>query len=211
SVLGQIPPAVRAQLESRADYPAVLALALYSAHRTTDGERMLRRAIEAADRADTDEAMGARLQLAGLLLPGKPADRAPALFKQATESRPNNAVAWQGLIAAYTDAHDSSHAMAAVRAMPRPVYDAAMKSPQFVNAMAVVYATEGRCGEAEGLLNQSLKLDKEAGRAPAEQTRLQLAGLWMREQQYERAGRGYQEIVLANGQSVEGWRGYFTA
>jgi cellulose synthase (UDP-forming) len=207
----QMPAAIRTQLESRADYPAVMALALYSAHQASDGERMLRRALEAAERADTDEAMGVRLQVAGLLLREKQADRSIALFRQAAESRPNNPNAWQGLIAAYMDTHDTSGAMAAVRAMPRPVYDAAMKSPQFVNAMAAVYAADARCGEAEGLLNRSLSLDKEAGRTPAENTRLQLAGLWMREQQYERAGRAYQEIVLANAQSMEGWRGYVTA
>jgi len=211
STVRQISSAMRTQLESRADYPAVVALALYSAHQESDGERMLRRALEAAARADTDEALGVRLQVAGLLLHEKQADRAIALYRQAAESRPNNAIAWQGLIAAYADTHDTSRAMAAVRAMPRPAYDAAMKSPAFVNAMAAVYAADGRCGEAEGLLNRSLNLDKEAGRAPAEQTRLQLAGLWMREQQYERAGGAYQEIVLANGQSVEGWRGYVTA
>jgi cellulose synthase (UDP-forming) len=211
SAVRQIPPAMRTQLESRADYLAVVALAFYSAHQAPDGDRMMRRALEAADRADTDEAIGARLQVAGLFLREKQAGRAIALYRQATESRPNNAVAWQGLIAAYSDTHDTSHAMAAVRAMPRPVYDAAMKSPEFVNAMAVVYAADARCGEAEGLLNRSLRLDKEAGRAPPEKTQLQLAGLWMREQQYERAGRAYQEIVLANVQSVEGWRGYVTA
>src|SRR5499427_4780571 len=207
----QIPPAMRTQLESRAYYVAVVALAFYSAHQTSDGERMLRRALEVADQADTDEAMGVRLQVAGLLLREKQADRALALYRQAAESRPNNAIAWEGLIAAYTDMHDTSHAMAAVRAMPRPVYDTAMKSAQFMNAMAAVYAADARCGEAEGFLNRSLSLDKEAGRVPAETTRLQLAGLWLREQQYERAGRAYHEIVLANGQSVEAWRGYITA
>jgi cellulose synthase (UDP-forming)/cellulose synthase operon protein B len=207
----QIPPAMQTQLASRADYPAIVALAFYNAHQAPDGERWLRRALEVAGRADTDEALGARLQVAGLFLREKQAARAIELYRQAAESRPNNAVAWQGLIAAYADAHDTSRAMAAVRAMPRPVYDVAMKSPESVNAIATVYAADGRCGEAEGLLNRSLSLDKDSGRPPAETTRLQLAGLWMREQQYERAGRAYQEIVLANGQSVEAWRGYVTA
>src|SRR5262249_7155551 len=54
-------------------------------------------------------------------------------------------------------------------------------------------------------------LDKEAGRPAAESTQLQLAGLWMRERQYERARRAYHDIVVANARSVDGWRGYVTA
>jgi cellulose synthase (UDP-forming) len=207
----QIPPAMRTELERRADYLAVVALVSYSANQPSEGERMMRRALEAADRADTEEAISVRLQVAGLLLREKNTDRAIALYRQATESRPNNAVAWQGLIAAYSNARDTSRAMAAVRTMPRSVYDRVMKNPESVNAIATIYAADGRCGEAEGLLNRSLTLDQDAGRPPAENTRLQLAGLWMRQQQYERAGRAYQEIVHDDGRSLEGWRGYITA
>jgi hypothetical protein len=101
--------------------------------------------------------------------------------------------------------------MAAARSIPRSAYDVAMKNTGFLNAMAAVYAADGRCRDAEGFLERSLSLDKETGRRPDEGTELQLTGLWMREQEFGKAGRGYRQVIDNNARSADGWRGYITA
>jgi tetratricopeptide (TPR) repeat protein len=70
---------------------------------------------------------------------------------------------------------------------------------------------EGECSEAEDLLNRSLSLDKAAGREPSQNTRLQLADIWRREGNYDRAVEAYREITNRDQNSIEAWRGYITA
>ena len=106
---------------------------------------------------------------------------------------------------------DFPKAMTALRSMPRGSYEAAAKRPGFLNAAAAVYSAHGFCLEAEGLLTRSLDLDKAAGRRPAQGTQLQLASVWMREGRHDRASAGYRDVVAADSQSVDGWRGYITA
>ena len=78
--------------------------------------------------------------------------------------------------------------MGAVRAMPRNTYEAASRNPGFLNTVAAVYAADGRCDDAEGLLTRSIDLDRAAGQSPP-RAQLQLADIWMRKGQYDKAAR----------------------
>src|SRR5204863_6540746 len=96
------------------------------------------------------------------------------------------------------------------RAMPPSASDAAAKNASFLNAVAAADAAAGRCSEAEELLIRSLSLEKAAGRQSVD-SRLQLADIWMREAQYDKAVVAYRDIVTVDERSDDGWRGYIVA
>jgi tetratricopeptide (TPR) repeat protein len=205
------PMEVRRKLEARADHLSRLALALFAVDQQVAADSMLRRALEAAARDDTDDALGVRLQIANLLKKQGKVDQAMAIYKQTTDIHPANIIAWQGLVGAYAERRDFARAISAVRSMPRTAYDAATKDAGFLNAVAAAYSADGQCSQAEDLLNRSIALERAAGRKPAEGTQLQLADVAMRQGRYDKAGQIYREVVSGNAESVEAWRGFVTS
>jgi Tfp pilus assembly protein PilF len=207
----RIPVATRQQMEARSDYWSEMALAYYSVKQTSEGEDALRKALDIAGSSDNADGMNARLDLAGTLMNAGKTLRAIDIYRQAVQERPENSGAWDGLIGAFVRLRDYAQAKAAVRSMPQPAYDAATKNSGFLSAVAAIYSAQGQCGEAEDFLNRSISLDQAAGRQPPEGVQLQLADLWMREHNYERAGQEYREVLGKDGNSAEAWRGYVTA
>lgn len=203
--------AARQELEARADYWADVALADYQTKQTAAGDQSLQKAMDRASSADTPDALGARLEIAGALMKDGQTLRAIDIYRQATQSHPENSSAWEGLVGAYASLHDYSHAKQAVRSMPQSSYDAAGKNSDFLNAVAAIYSAQGQCGEAEDFLNRSLNLDKAAGRQPSESTELQLANIWLREGNSGRAAQAYRQVTSRDANSSEAWRGYITA
>jgi tetratricopeptide (TPR) repeat protein len=207
----RIPASLKNDLETRPDYLASLSLILLATKRQSEGEQMLRRALDAAEQSDSDEAVNLRLQAASMLTTSGNTGLALSIYKQATDDHPGLVNAWHGLIGVYTSTGEFGHAMATLRAMPRNTYEAAARDSAFLSTAATAYAADGRCDDAERLLTRSLDLDKAAGRSPAPGTQLQLADIWMRKGQYDRAVPAYRSVLSVDGQSVDAWRGYLTA
>lgn len=205
----RIPSPLKQQVEQRSDYLSELALVYYSMRQAGEGNQVLHRALAAARSSDTEAALNVRLQVAKLLMDDGNVERATEIYKQATEAYPKNSAAWQGLIGADARLRNFDAAMAALRSMPEASYVAASRDASFLNSVAVVYSAAGQCSKAEEFLNRSLSADREAGREPAENTQLQLADIWRREQNYERARRAYRAIIDHDRSSVEAWRNYF--
>jgi cellulose synthase operon protein C len=206
-----IPPAIRAKLEARSDYWSEIALAYYATKQPSAGQTAIQKALETAGTSDNADALNLRLQVAGMLMDTGQTLRAIDIYKQATHAQAKDPAAWQGLVGAYVRMRDYSHAKIAVRSMPQSSYEAATKNADFLNAVAAIYSAQGQCGEAEDFLNRSIDVDKSAGREPARSTLLQLANIWMREHNYERAAETYRKITTKDQDSQEGWRGYVTA
>lgn len=206
-----IPDPLRRKLEQRPDYLAQLSMVLFATHRETEGDKVLGQALEAAAKGDSDESLGIRLQIANILVEQGQIDRAIAIYSNATELHPTNVIAWQGLVGAYAAKRDFDRASSVVRTMPRATLDAASQNTGFLNAVAASYAAGGRCSEAEQLLTRSLNLDRTAGRTQSAETQLQLADIWMRQAQYDKAAEAYRTVIAANDRSVEAWRGYIVA
>ena len=204
----RIPAAVAGQIKSRPDYLSELALAYYSAGQPNDGTRVLDQALAAAAKADSTEALNARLEIASQLMKQGQADRAIAIYQQATNMHPENTIAWEGLVGAYSQQRDYSRAKTAVRAMPKDVFNNAAKNSGFLNSVAAIYSADGDCSNAEDLLTRSLALDRSAGRQPAEGTQLQLADIWSRQNNYAKATQAYREVLARDQNSIEAWRGY---
>jgi tetratricopeptide (TPR) repeat protein len=208
----RIPATASQQLEARPDYWSEMALAYYSARQSSAGDQALQKALNiASSSSENDDALNARLEIASILMDAGQTLRAIDIYKQASQSHPDNSAAWEGLVGARARMHDWSRAKIAVRSMPQASYDAAAKNPEFLNAVAAIYSAQGQCGEAEDFLNRSLAMDEAAGRRPAESTQLQLADIWMREANYDRAGQEYRQVVAKDENSTEAWRGYITA
>jgi tetratricopeptide (TPR) repeat protein len=206
-----IPEATQQRLATNPEYLALRAQVLYLTDQKDAAERALDAALEAASRDDSAGAVNARLEVANLLTKQARNKDAALVYRQVANAYPDNTTAWEGLIGAYTSLRAFSEAEAAVQSMPRNSYDAAMNHPGFVNAVAYVYASNGRCSDAEHLLTHSIDLDKAAGRRVAEQTQLQLADVWTREGRHDRASQAYHDVLVVNPQSVEAWRGYVAA
>ena len=210
----RIPATVKPQIEARPDYLSQLALAYFSTKQADEGDRILDQAIKAAQldpRSDSEEALNARLEVASALMEQGNIARALEIYQQATKLHPESAIAWEGLVGAYSRQHDSANAKLAVRSMPREAFNTAARNAGFLDSVAAVYAADGDCTRAEDLLSRSLDLDRAAGRQPRESTQLQLADIWLREQNYARASQAYREIVARTPNSAEAWRGYITA
>ena len=195
-------------MEARADYLAEMALAYYDANQPTEGDQALRRAMETARKSDTEEALSLRLQIAGASLEQGKTGLAIEIFRQAALAHPDNPNGWEGLVGAYTRTGEFAQAITAVRSIPQPAYDAAVKDTGFLNSVAVLYSSQGQCQEAEDFLNRSLALDQSQGRQPPEGTQLQLADVWTREHNYSRARDLYGQIVTRNPNSADAWRSY---
>lgn len=208
STLQQIPPAVKKQMENHSDYLSELALIYYNANLSELGEQSLHRALAAAGQTDSDEALSLRLEIADTLMEQGKVERAIEIYREATRSHPNDSSGWEGLVGAYTRLGNLAQAIATVRSMPQPSYNAAVKHTGFLDSVAVLYSTQGQCSEAEDFLHRSLALDQSQGRQPAESTQLQLANIWMRERNYTHARDLYSDIVVRNANSADAWRGY---
>ena len=211
STLQQIPPAAKQRLEARSDYLSEMALVRYEANQSREGDQLLHRALEIARNSDSDDALNFRLRIAGAFMDQNQPARAIEIYKHATQAHPENPNAWEGLIGAYTRTGDFPLALAAARSMPQQSYDLAVKRVGFLDSVAVLYSTEGRCQEAEDFLNRSLSLDQTAGRQPAEGTRLQLADIWMRERNYGAAKDLYRDVIKKSPNSAGAWRGLLVA
>ena len=207
----RLPASTRQQLEARSDYWAEMALAYYDSKQPSMGDQALQKGIEMASSSDNADALNARLAIAGAFMKSGQTLRAIDIYRQASQAHPDNSAAWEGLVGAYIRMNDFSHARLAVRTMPQDSYDAATKNSDFLSAIAAIYSAQGQCGEAEDFLNRSLDIDRAAGRQPSEITQLQLADIWMREGNYQRAGQRYRQVITKNGNSAEAWRGYITA
>src|SRR5258708_22164994 len=94
--------------------------------------------------------------------------RAIEIYREATQSHPNDPSGWESLVGAYTRLGNFAQAIATVRSMPQLSYNAAEKHTGFLDSVAVLYSTQGQCSEAEDFLNRSLALDQSQGRQPAE-------------------------------------------
>src|SRR5260370_16569647 len=95
--------------------------------------------------------------------------------------------------------------------MPQGAYEIAIKQTDFLNSMAAIYAADGECKEAEDFLTSSLNLHRTQGRQPAENTQLQIAEIWLREGNVQKARDGYREILASDQNSPDAWRGYIVA
>lgn len=209
-IVHTIPESTRKSLEADPEYLALIAQALYRTNQRTAGDQALRTALDVSTRSDSDAAMNARLEIAGLLMQQGNDANAALVYKRVTEGHSDNTTAWEGLIRAYARMQDFSSASAALRSMPRSAHDAAMNNAGFLKVMATVYTTEGRCVDAESLLTRSIDLDRAAGHSFSD-TQLQLAGVWALEGRHDRASQGYSEVLAANPQSADAWRGYIAA
>jgi cellulose synthase operon protein C len=204
----QIPPDVKQRMETRSDYLSEMALVYYESDQSHEGDEFLRHALDFANSSDTDDALGLRLQMAGEFIQQGKIGSAIDIYRQATQSHPNNPSGWEGLVGAYTRLGEISQAIATVRTMPQPSYSAALKDTGFLDSVALLYTTRGQCGEAEDFLHLSLAADRSAGRQPSESTQLQLADIWMRERNYGPVRDLYGQIIGRDANSPEAWRGY---
>lgn len=211
STARRIPAPVKQKLEGNSEFLSEMALADYRANQSAAGDQYLQRALQLANVSDSKDALGLRLQIASDLMNHGETARAIEIYIEATHSHPGDPSGWEALIGAYTRGADFSDAIAAVRSMPQPAYNAAVKNPGFLNSVALLYSSRGQCSEAQDLLQRSLNLNQSSGSLPDESTQLQLADVWMREHSYAQAQNLYKQVVTGDANSAPGWRGNLVA
>lgn len=208
STIQHIPLPIRQKMESQSDYLSELALVYYEANEPAQSQQYLRRAQGLPAQSDSADALSARLQLAGIFMQQGKTGSAIEIYKELTVSHPADPSGWEGLVGAYIRSGNLPQAMAAVRSMPKPSFDTAVKNAGFLDSVAVLYSNRGQCAAAEDMLHRSLALDQQQGRKPSENTQLQLADIWIREHNFSHARDLYSNIVAKDPNSPDAWRGY---
>ena len=212
AVEARFPAAVKSSLTKDPDYLRTLA-SIYSAeNRPADAQRVLAQALElpfpdngTSLKADT------KAEYAGILMQARHYDQAIALFSQILADDPGNASAWEGLVSAEHEMGHDTEAIAQVQKMPPAVYEAALADPGFLSMLGAIYQQANQFEVAQGLLERSAKLQIAAGNQPTIALQLQLAGIYLQENDTNRAYGIYQQVLQTNPDRADAWKGVIAA
>jgi tetratricopeptide (TPR) repeat protein len=204
----RIPPQVRAQLARDPEYLRTLSAVYLASGQDDDAERVLEQALNLPF-PDNGRNMRAEMQLqyAALLSQSGRSSQAQALYLQILSLNPNSIDAWQGLISAYHAMNADAQALTTVERMPPSVYESALRDPGFLAELAAINQSQNRLEIAQQLLERAIALETSTGGAANVPTQLQLAGIYLRENNPARAYTVYRSVLTANPERLDAWRG----
>jgi tetratricopeptide (TPR) repeat protein len=212
AVSGRFPPAVRADLLKDPEYLRTLATIYQAMNRTEEARKTLALALSlpfpehgGALKIDT------KLQYAGILMEAKRYDQASTLFVEILDEDMGNLPAWEGLISAHHEMGKDTEAIADVQRMPPAVYEAALGNPGFLDMLAGIYQESNQFEVAQGLLERSVKLTTEAGGQPTLAVQLQLAAIYLKQNDTEKSYALYRQILNTHAESVLAWKGLISS
>jgi len=208
----RIPAAVKAILAKDPDYLSALAAIYQTENRPDDAQRVLAQAM-ALPFPDNGAALTAdrKAQYAGLLMQAKRYDQAIALYTSMLTEDAGNTSAWVGMVSAKHELGQDTEAIADVQKMPPAVYETALADPGFLSMLGAIYQQANQYQVAQGLLERSAKLQAAAGGQPSVALQLQLAGIYLHENDTQKAYAIYQQVLAANPDRPDAWKGLIAA
>ncbi len=207
-----IPPPVRAELSKDSDYQALMA-AIYEANgQSLEAEKYLRQAMLLANNTPGGKsASELQVEFASTLMESGQAARAADYFKRVTEVHPENMKAWQGLLGCYVQIREYARAVATLRRMPQSAYDEAIRSVNFLNAIAAIYLAQGQLDTAEAFLRRAAQLDVAPESRSRLTTQIELASLLLKQGKKDSANELYQRLADQNEGRPDVWQAYISA
>jgi tetratricopeptide (TPR) repeat protein len=208
TVAARFPAAVKTSLAKDPEYLRTLAAIYQAMNRPEDARRTLVLALSLPfpDNGTTLK-VDTRLQYAGILMEAKHYQQAAEMYIQILNEDMSNLSAWMGLVSAHHQLNQDTEAIADVSRMPAPVYESAIADPGFLTLLGGIYQQANQFEVAQGLLERSAKLQIDAGGQPPLNLQLQLAAIYLQRNDSERAYSLYRQILNAQPNSVDAWKG----
>ena len=118
---------------------------------------------------------------------------------------------WEGLIGTLHQANKDSDALAVGAKMPEDLYDKAMSRTDFVVMMSSIYEAQDQLEPAHRMLDQAMQQASANGQTAPVQLQLQIAGLWLREKQYDKSLDLFGQVLGRYPENLDAWRGALAA
>ncbi|MGA9567061.1 MAG: cellulose synthase subunit BcsC-related outer membrane protein [Candidatus Korobacteraceae bacterium] len=209
--LARMPLAVKSALSKDIDYLALL-VSIYGAQgRDSEVQGVVQEALLLANLRDAAAAAKIEVQFAGLLMQNGQTLRASALYQRVADLNPDNVAAWQGLVSSLLQMHDYPRTVSAVKRMPKPTYDAAIRIPDFLLSIAAIYENQGQYDAAEGFVQRAVDLESKGGRTPSVATEIALGNIWLKQNRDEEANQLFRALLKRNPDNPDAWKGYVAA
>ena len=204
----RFPAGVKSALTRDPEYLRTLAILYQSEGRSADAERVLAQALTLPF-PDTGSTLkvDTKLQYAGILMAAKHYDQAAALYVQLVTDNPASVSAWMGLVSAHHEMGQDALAIGDVEKMPPATYEASLADPGFLSMLGAIYQQGNQYEVAQGLLERSMKLQTAAGGQPTVALQLQLAGIYLLQNNTGHAYALYQQILQKDPNRVDAWKG----
>jgi tetratricopeptide (TPR) repeat protein len=135
----RMPEAIRVQLGSDLDHLIVMASIHSDLKRKAEFDRTFRQAMEVAGAADTRPSLDQRMELGALLLKVGRFAEAATEFEAVVTMQPENAHAWDGLLAALAQSGNDVRSLAVLGRMPDQTYQEALQRPGFLLSASSIY------------------------------------------------------------------------
>jgi len=208
----RIPPKVRAELLHDPDYLRTMASVDSSTGHDADAQRVLQDALNLPfPNGGRGLKKDVQLQYAALLAAANRREQAAALYRQVVAADPNNATAWIGLMQTEHTLGRDQAAFVELQTMPAQTYTQAMQEPGFETTVAAVYESQGHDDMAQDVLEKFLARQSAEGRKQFVSAQIQLAGIYMRHGNAEKAFPLYQSALANNPRNIAVWNGLLGA
>ncbi|MDR3725113.1 MAG: cellulose synthase subunit BcsC-related outer membrane protein [Terracidiphilus sp.] len=211
AVMGRLPGGVRASLGRDPEYLRTLAGIYQAEHRNADAQHVLAQALALPfPNNGTTLKNDTKLQYAGILMEARRFAQASELYEQVLAADAGNQAAWMGLISSHHELGDDTLAIAEVQKMPPAAYEAALGDPGFLSMLAAMYQQANQFEVAQSLLERSMKLQIAAGGQPSVALQSQLASIYLRRNDTQRAYGIYHQLLQSYPQRADAWKGLIT-
>jgi tetratricopeptide (TPR) repeat protein len=208
----QIPAAVHTQLMGDPQFLRTLASAYTAVGRDADAQRVLRGALDLPFPTDARGVKAeTQLQYAGLLQQANRLDQASGLFRQVLAADPANTSAWEGLIRVEHAMKQDTRALETLESMPPSSYDVAMRETGFEQTAASVYQAQNKLDIAQSILEKAIAQQTTAGQRPPVGVEIQLAGIYLAQNNATQAFPLYRQILAENPGLTDAWKGLLNA
>jgi tetratricopeptide (TPR) repeat protein len=146
--------------------------------------------------------------LAGVYSREKQPALAAEVYAQIVRAEPGNAAGWRGLFMAQSDSGNAKGALTTAQRFPAAVRTTLQSQPEYLQALANAYSTNGQTAEAQQVLASALNLPfPSGGKGMKADMRLQYASLLAANKRYVPAAALYLGVVNEDPDNVSAWQG----
>ncbi|WP_446742163.1 cellulose synthase subunit BcsC-related outer membrane protein [Silvibacterium acidisoli] len=208
----RFPAVVRDEVANDPEYLGDLASAYTATGQDAEAQQVLARALTLPF-PDNGRNMKAatRLQYAGLLAQDKRYAQAAGLYRDIIEDDPDNASAWQGLVSVQHEAGHDAEAVETVERIPPATYEITLQDAGFLALLASIYQQQNHDDVALGFLQRAAKAQADAGQTVAVPLQLQLAAIYLQQNNPQQAYTIYRNVLTQNPGRIDAWKGLFSA